>query len=203
MRTITQRQKEILAFIEKTIRLRALAPTIREICDHFGFASPRAAQKHLRALVRKGLLTKEPGKARALRVLRPAAGVPPDGIPIVGDVAAGTPIMAIENARGNLDLKDLFGAGELFAVLVHGDSMTGCGILDGDYVIVRPQPTVEDGAIAVAYLEGEATVKRFRRIRGGYRLQPENPAYSPIIVRDSSSDFRLAGPVVGVIRQTK
>ncbi|MDA0578766.1 MAG: transcriptional repressor LexA [Verrucomicrobia bacterium] len=198
MRPITERQREILAFIEETIRLRALAPTIREICDHFGFASPRAAQEHLRTLVRKGLITKEPGKARALRVLHPS-----DGIPIVGDVAAGTPIMAIENARGNLDFKDLFGAGELFAVLVHGESMTGCGILDGDYVIVRSQPTVEDGAIAVAYLDGEATVKRFRRTRGGYCLQPENPAYPPIIVRESNTDFRLAGPVVGVIRQAK
>jgi repressor LexA len=203
---LTGRQRQVLEFIRETIAENSRPPTAREICGHFGLASPRSATQYLRVLERKGYLQRLPGQSRNIRVLGPAAG-----IPVVGEVAAGRPILAVENVIGSLDLARAFGRGELFAVRVKGDSMVKCGILDGDHVIVRRQPDVLNGAIAVAYLEGEATVKRVYKTRHGYRLQPENDSYDPIEVpapdhTDESApgpDFRLAGPVVGVVRTVR
>jgi repressor LexA len=195
---LTERQAEVLEFIGDAIRTNGMAPTVKEICTHFGFASPKAAQDHVSALVKKGALEKLGNKARALRPVFGGAR----GIAILGDMAAGTPIAALENLRGTLELDSLFGTGRLFAVQVKGDSMRDGGILDGDFVIVRIQPTVENGAIVVAYIAGEATVKRVVKTRRGYRLQPENAAHRPIDIDASTDDFRLAGPVVGVIRST-
>ncbi len=156
------------------------------------------------ALERKGYVRRVSGQSRNLRLAVPAGGVP-----IVGAVAAGQPILAVENVVGQLTMDQAFGRGELFAVRVHGDSMQDSGILDGDYAVVRRQPDVADGTVVVAYLDGEATVKRLRRTRNGYRLEPANRAFRPIEVprpppgEESATDFRIAGPVVGVVRTMK
>jgi repressor LexA len=198
-RPLTERQRAVLEFVREHVATQGCPPTAREICRHFGFQSPHAATGYLRALERKGHLTRQAGQARNLR-LRLKTG----GIPILGDVAAGRPILAIENAGETLDIPTVFGPGILFAVRVKGDSMRDAGILDGDTVVVRHQPTVPEGAIGVAILNGEATVKRIRRCRQGYRLDPENERFYPILVSAADarrSEFRLAGPVVGVVRK--
>lgn len=198
---LTDRQRAILDYIGEQVTASGRPPTVREIGTAFGIASPRGVSDHLLALEAKGYIRRAPMTSRGIELCDQ-----PGGIPIVGDVAAGQPILAIENVTGNLELGATFGGGEVFAVRVKGDSMRGCGILDGDYAIVRRQPEVADGTIVVAYLNGEATVKRFHRTRGGIRLDPENEAFRPIEVArpkpgaETEADFRIAGPVVGVVR---
>ena len=203
-RRLTQKQTAVLEFIRQQMREFNRPPTVREICARFGYASPRGASVHLKALQRKGAIRRVPGQARNIVLGEPLAG-----IPIVGDVAAGAPILAVENVTGSLDLDRAFGKGELFAVRVQGDSMREVGIVTGDYVVVRRQATLLDGQIGVAYLNGEATVKRIYKTRRGYRLQPENPAHRPLEIEgpvtpdETPPDFRVAGPVVGVVRRVK
>jgi repressor LexA len=140
-------------------------PTVREIAAHFGFASPKAITDHLTGLERKGYLSRAPGRSRNIRLADSATG-----IPVLGLVPAGVPLTAIETFAGRLSLPGLFPEPDHFALQVKGASMRDAGILDGDYVIVRLQPDAPDNAIVVAYLDGEATVKRLRRTRHGYRL---------------------------------
>jgi len=193
---LTERQQQILDFIRKATSWHGCPPTVREIAAHFQIASPKGVQDHLAALERKGHLTRRAGKSRNIRLSVPESS----GIPIVGAVAAGQPIMAIENLAGTLELDHMFGDGRIFAVSVKGDSMTDFGILDGDYVVVRQQPTVDTGTIAVVYLDGEATVKKIVRTADGFQLVPGNERYSPITVDRTQLDFSIAGPVVGVVR---
>jgi len=193
---LTQRQREILMFIQAEIRGNGYPPTVREICTRFGMASPRAAQDHLAALERKGYITRRPGKSRGITMLRRTGG-----IPLVGRIAAGQPVLAYENVEGELDVGGFFGTGELFAVRVQGDSMIEAGIHDGDYVVVRKTDTVENGEIGVAYVGGEATVKRIFITNKGYRLQPENETLAPLSIEPDTADFRIGGPVVGVVRR--
>lgn len=193
---LTERQRAILDFIEEVIDDSGYPPTVREIGRHFRISSPRGVSDHLGALERKGYIEREPGKARGMRLLRKLSGVP-----IVGRVAAGNPILAVENVEGRLDMADLFGTRDVFAVSVDGDSMMDAGIFDGDYVVVRRAESVENGAVGVAYIDGDATVKRIYRTRSGYRLKPENEAFEPIEVDESTGDFRIGGVVVGVVRR--
>jgi repressor LexA len=196
MQTLTARQQEVLTFIEDTVRTTGSPPSVREIASHFRIASPKGVTDHLAALERKGYLRREPGQARNIRLT-----YTPDAIPIVGTVAAGTPITALENHDGRVDLPDLFGIGELFAVRVKGDSMRDAGILEGDLAVVKKGGRVEQNAIGVAYLDGEATVKRVRKTTSGYDLIPENSAFQPIRIDPATDTFTMAGPVVGVIRR--
>ena len=196
MQTLTPRQQAILEFIANAVRASGMPPSVREIAAHFRIASPKGVTDHLAALERKGYLHREPGQARNIRLTHA-----PDAIPIVGTVAAGTPITALENHQGSVDLPELFGAADLFAVRVKGDSMRDAGILEGDLVVVKKDGRVEQNAVGVAYVNGEATVKRVRKTSAGYELIPENPAYTPLCIDDSTPDFTLAGPVVGVIRR--
>ena len=193
---LTDRQRAILEFIEEVIDGEGYPPTVREICKRFRISSPRGVSDHLGALERKGCIEREAGKARGIRLVRRLSGMP-----IVGRVAAGDPIMAIENVEDQLDMADLFGRQDVFAVEVDGDSMMEAGIFDGDYVVVRKAERVENGGIGVAYIDGDATVKRIFRTRTGYRLQPENEAFKPIDVDKSTLDFRIGGEVVGVVRK--
>jgi repressor LexA len=204
--SLTTRQREALEFIREQVAEAGRPPTVREVCSRFQYSSPRAGKLLLDALERKGYL-KRTGRCSRNIVLTIAA----TGVPIVGDVAAGQPILAVENITGSLDLTTAFGHEEVFAVRVKGESMIKSGILHGDYVIVRRQPDVLNGTIAVAYLNGEATVKRIYKTRSGYQLKAENDSFLPIDIKGSHSatdddpnpDFRIAGPVVGVVRMVK
>lgn len=192
---LTARQQQVLEFVQATSAERGRPPTVREIATHFGFASPKAASDHLAALERKGWIKKERFVARGL-----ATEELPIGIPVVGRVAAGLPIDAVEHVEDHLPVGNLFGPGRFFAVRVVGESMRDDGIRDGDHVVVRMDSEVRQGQIAVAYLDGSSTVKRFHKTANGYRLDPANEAFAPIDVTSESGEFRLAGPVVGVLR---
>lgn len=189
---LTPKQRRVLDFILERLHTVGSPPTIREIARHFGFSSTGSPRVHLRALAKKGYLRLNPQISRGIEVLARAIG-----IPIVGRVKAGGPELAVEDVEGYLDLSRLFpGEESLFALRVKGDSMVGMGIMDGDLVIVRRQPSAKEGEIVVALIGEEATVKRFFKESEGVRLEPANPAYEPIVSRDAI----IVGRVVGLIR---
>jgi repressor LexA len=177
----------ILAFLQEHQRQYGYAPTVRQICDQVGVRSPSTVQYHLDALRRAGEID---GEGRAMRV---SAGQPGQ-IPVVGTVRAGQPILAVEQI---VDYLSWDGAPDCFALRVRGDSMEGAAILEGDLVVVQPQPNAENGEIVVALLGEEATVKRLRRTGNEVWLLPENPAYAPIDGREAS----IIGKVKAVIRR--
>ncbi len=205
---LTKRQEEILDFIVGGVREAGFPPTLKEIAERFGLASPNAARDHVLALERKGFLKRTGVKSRALSLspaLRAIAGATADaprGWPLLGVVPAGTPVLAEENFEGYVDLNEMFGRGEgTFLLKVSGESMIGAGINDGDLVVVHHQERITSGEIGVAVVGGEVTVKRLFHEQGSWRLQPENPALHPIRVWDGDPDFRIAGKVIGVVRR--
>jgi len=199
---ITRRQQQVLDFINNWIMERGYPPTMREIGEEMGISSTNGVNDHLKALERKGFLARDDMKSRALR---PVAG---SGqwleVPIVGCVAAGSPMLAVENIEETVRV-DRFFVGpsrEVFALKVSGESMIEDAIFDGDYIFVRKQITAERGDIVVAMIDGEATVKRFYPEGDRIRFQPGNATMQPIYV--SREDFRsvdLLGVVVGVFRK--
>ena len=196
---LTKRQREVFEFIRTAMREEARPPTVREIADHFGFRSPKAATDHLDALERKGYIIRRDRKARNIEVREELS---PQGIPIVGRIAAGSPILAVENLEGSLSTNGLFEVDEkTFALEVEGESMIGAGILPGDYVIVDSGASVKNGAIAAVRIGDEATVKRVYVSKNQARLKPENPDYEDIVVDKNSPEFAVHGPVVGVMRR--
>lgn len=199
MRDITPRQQQIFDFILASLREEGVIPSVREICEAFGFASTNAVVCHLDALAKKGFISRRPGAARSIEIA-PDFLVPERGVPIVGRVAAGTPIDALENLEGYLDLDAMYSRGDHYALRVKGDSMIEAGLWDGDYAIVRHQPRVESGEIGVAVIEGEATVKKFRWLEDGrLMLIPANELYQPFMV-DTDADLVIGGKVVGMHR---
>lgn len=197
---LTSRQREILAWVKGFIRDHGMPPTVREIGTAFGIKSSSVFEL-LKALERKGQLRRGELGARSLivkgRAQRPECGC--DEVRVVGRVRAGAPIEAIEDDWGTIAVKkDLLRGRAAFALKVEGDSMIDAGILDGDYVVVRKQETADDGDIVVALIENEATLKRFHRDADGVRLEPANPAMSPIQIR--SGEFAIQGTVVSVMR---
>jgi len=199
METLTEKQTRVLDFISGQVARRGHPPTVREIASHFHLASTNAARRHLAALEKKGYIERSFNKSRAIALaaeLRESRG-----IPIVGGVAAGTPITAVENLDGYLTLETLFAApDDLFCLRVKGDSMVDAGIWDGDYCVVRPKPDFQNGEIAVAIVDGEATVKTLRRIGRFVDLVPANEDYPTIRVDLAESEFRYAGKVIGIHR---
>ena len=199
--TITKRQQAILDFIVETHRDRGYPPTVREIGEAVGLLSPSSVHAQLATLAERGYLKKDATRPRAIVVSsdhRPA-DVDLRAVPILGAIAAGSPILAEENIEDSLALPaELVGNGTLFALKVKGDSMIEAGILDGDTVIVRQQATADDGDIVAALIDGEeATVKTLRRKGGRVSLDPANPAYAPI----EADDVRVLGKVVTVLRR--
>ena len=204
---LTNRQREILDYLRKMLREKAYPPTVREIGLAIGLSSSSTVQNHLNTLERKGYIHRDPSKSRAIELVEkdPGAGSQPNNIvrlPIIGQVAAGTPILAESNVEDHVEVASgLFGE-DSFLLRVRGDSMIDDGIMDGDLVAVRPGHEAKNGAVVVARLEhpetgeSEATVKRLYREPSGYRLEPANPAHQPIRVRDLS----VEGIVVGVLR---
>jgi repressor LexA len=205
---MTDRQREVLDFIRAFGERHGVPPTVREIGEKFGFTA-RAAFDHLRALERKGMLERRVTGKRASRTLilpsqKGARRGEPAGIPVVGRIAAGAPITAVENHEDTLPLRpEWLGTGgqDVFALRVRGDSMIGAHIVDGDLVLVRKQETAGSGEIVAAMLDGEATVKRFGREGGTVVLRPEHPTMKPIVVEPGRGDFRILGKVVGIVRQ--
>ncbi len=202
---LTKRQQEIFDFIKKYSAGHGYPPTVRDIGKAVGLASSSTVHAHLSNLEKVGLLRRDPSKPRAIELLDRAVGavkdvVSPTGLPLVGHVAAGQPILAEENIEDYVSVPEIAGGAEGEYILrVRGDSMKNAGILDQDYVIVRRQDTAADGEIVVALVgdEAEATVKRFFRERDHVRLQPENDALEPIL----TTEVKVLGRVVGVCRR--
>jgi repressor LexA len=196
---LTKRQKEIFDFIRRYASKHGYPPTVREIGKAVGLGSPSTVHAHLANLEKIGLLKRDPTKPRAIEVLVEKAkrAVRGGGLPIVGEVAAGEPILADENIEDYLEVPAVIGGEDGdFILRVKGDSMKDAGILAGDYVVVRSDDDATNGEIVVALVEDEATVKRFFRENGKVRLQPENKAYRPI----RTADAKVLGRVVGVFR---
>lgn len=194
-------QQRILAFIEQEIAQKGYPPSVREIGDAVGLKSTSTVHGHLRRLEARGMLRRDAMKPRAMEVCAdnaPARSAGIEMVPLVGNVAAGSPILAEEYIEDQIPLPEtLLGEGKHFVLKVHGDSMINAGIMDGDYVVVRQQNTANNGEIVVAMIEGSATVKSFYRENGHFRLQPENSAMLPIITRSVD----IAGKVVTVYRK--
>jgi repressor LexA len=196
---LTRRQRQILEFLVQTVDRAGNMPSHRRIGRRFGLRSPATVHQHLLALEEKGYLRRVGGDVVLDPRLRSEKG-----LAVVGRVAAGAPITAIENVEGRIGLSELFGGGEShFAVRVAGDSMAEAGILDGDYVVVRHGAEPRPGDVVVAYLgeEQEVTVKVFRRRRGRVVLEPRATGYDPIRIDPADRFFRLGGRVVGVFRR--
>jgi repressor LexA len=197
---LTKRQQEIFDFIKRYAGEHGYPPTVRDIGKAIGLTSSSTVHAHLANLEKVGLVRRDPSKPRALEVLVDKAKevVTPSGLPLVGNVAAGQPVLAEENIEEYVPVPEIAGGnkGE-FVLRVRGDSMKDAGILAGDHVIVRRQETAESGEIIVALVGEEATVKRFFEEPDHVRLQPENDAMEPIRTRDA----QILGRVVGVCRQ--
>jgi len=197
---LTARQRETLDWVMEFSRNHGMPPTVREIGHAFGIKSSSVFDL-LTALERKGYLRRRNRGARSLIVTGSdrRSGIPSADVPIVGRIAAGGPIEAIEDSRGSVQVgNDAIRGGRLYALKVTGDSMVEAGILDGDYVIVRQQETADDGDIVVALIGSDATLKRFYREKDGVRLDRANSMMGPIYVR--SGEFAIQGKVVGVQR---
>ena len=197
---LTKRQKEIFDFIKRSVDKTGYPPTVREIGKAVGLHSSSTVHAHLANLEKSGLLRRDPTKPRAIELLVDKAKrvVRDPGLPLVGQVAAGGPILAEENIEDYLEVPDVIG-GETgdYILRVRGDSMIGAGILEDDFVVVRPADVADDGEIVVALIDDEATVKSFYREKDKVRLEPANKAYKPI----RSNDVHLLGRVVGVFRK--
>ncbi len=206
---VTKRQQAVLDCIEACIREKGYGPTVREVCQTLGLSSPSTVHVHLKALEDKGYIKRDPLKSRSIALTYPIEDAPSPvvlaatysnlvNVPLVGDVAAGSPILAEENITDNITLPtDIVGDAPSFMLSVRGESMIEAGINDGDYVVVKEQPVANNGDIVVAIVDDGATVKRFYKEADHIRLQPENSTMDPIIVSDCS----IAGKVVAVFRR--
>jgi len=202
-RELTVRQRQILDFIRSEIHRRGFPPSVREIGEAVGLSSSSTVHSHLTALEDKGFLRRDPSKPRALEVLDyrdTDRAIDYDGVravPLLGQVAAGAPLLAAENIEATMSLPIEMADESTFILRVRGDSMIEAGILDGDFVVVRQQNVASDGDIVVALIGDDATVKRFFKEADRVRLQPENSALEPIYVRDVT----ILGKVVALFRR--
>ena len=198
MLKLTPRQQEILDFIRNTLEFRRAPQTRAEIASASGFASHNAAEEHLKALARKGIILLEPGSARGIRLVEQL------GLPLIGSVAAGSPILAVENVQRRYALdSSLFRPRADFLLRVRGLSMINAGILDGDLLAVHRSSEARNGQIVVARLDDEVTVKRFRQHNGIVELIAENPDFEPIVVDTSARILAIEGIAVGLIRDSE
>lgn len=203
MTKISKRQLEILEFIKNEVREKGYPPSVREIGEAVGLASSSTVHGHLSRLESKGLIRRDPTKPRAIEILQPDDVAPSANdvvhVPVVGKVTAGEPITAVENIEEYFPLPERFipSEGNVFILVIEGESMIEAGIHDGDMVIVRSQSTANNGDIVVAMTDdNEATVKRFYKENNIIRLQPENSAMEPIILKNAT----ILGKVIGLYR---
>lgn len=197
---LTDRQARILDYIRHVTRTRNYPPSVREIGEAVGLSSSSTVHNHLNQLERRGLIRRDPSKSRTVQLVQDARSDEARrnvvSVPLVGHVAAGSPILAEENIEDHIALSADLAQEGWFFLKVRGDSMVNAGILDGDMVLVRPQPAADNGQIIVAMVEGEATCKRLDRRSGMIRLLPENEDYEPIVAPDA----QVVGLVKGVFR---
>lgn len=193
MKPLSNSQQKILDFL-KECSIEGRIPSVREICTEVGLSSTSTVHHHLNALEEKGLISREHGVNRCIKITGEERSV---NVPLIGRVAAGYPILAVENIEAYVSVSENIKRGrELFALRVQGESMINAGIFDNDIVIVNKTPVAENGEIVVALIGDEATIKRFYKENGHYRLQPENDSFEPIIV----DEVMLLGKVVSLIR---
>src|SRR3989442_15427308 len=200
---LTEKQQAILDFINEYVEDNGFPPSVREIGRHFEIY-PATVQDHISALERKGYLQKKRFQSRTLSVPASFRRRSDSGIPIIGKVAAGLPLLAQENIEDMIQLPKDWAPAGAFLLKVQGNSMEGAHILNDDYVLVHPQQTASNGDIVVALIGDEATVKRFYRTERGITLQAENPQYAPIGIESNQvASFNVVGKVVGVFRVMK
>ncbi len=202
MTYLTERQRDVLEFIEKRLESSGVAPTLREISEAFGFASTASAQKHIALLERKGFLRREKHQKRGLVLVHQPANDERGGIelPLLGLVAAGAPIESVPDPEPVSVPQDFVGSGSNFVLKVRGESMIDDGIHDGDLVIVQSTAKAVDGDMVVAMVDGEVTLKRlYRQAPGTIRLQPANSEMEPLFV--AAADLTVQGIVVGLLRR--
>jgi repressor LexA len=207
---LSDRQQQVLDFLTATVNERGYPPSVREICEAVGLSSPSTVHSHLSSLVKAGYIRRDPSKPRAIEILTETEAATPQAapyaddrlreVPLVGRIAAGSPILATEDIETVMPLpEELVGSDPVFMLEVRGDSMIDAGILDGDYVVVRRQPDARDGEIIAALVDGEeATVKRLKREDGRVVLIPENPALEPMVFENG---VEIIGKVVSVLRK--
>jgi len=205
---LTLNQGKVLDFLEGYILANGYPPTLREIAAHFGLKGPKAPQKTLQILEKKGFIRRTPGGSRAVELLnsglRKAVAIDNEtvSVPILGRVRAGEPVLALENIEGYVRLdRSLVSSDQVFLLRVQGDSMIEAHIQDGDFAMVRPQASAENGDIVVALIEDEATIKRIFRKRDLIQLEPANQALSPIVVKKGEKRVTVVGKVVGIFRK--
>lgn len=198
---LTKRQREILTYLMDSMQRRGYPPSVREIGAALGLTSSSTVHSHLAALEKKGFIHRDPSKPRAIEILKDGASQPPKrmvNVPVLGRIAAGQPLLAEENIEDVFPLpRDFVREDASFILRVRGDSMIDAGIHDGDYLVIRQQPTANNGEIVAALLGEEATVKRFYRERDQVRLQPENRTMTPILTRE----VNILGKAVALIRR--
>ncbi len=200
---LTDKQQQILEFIKHRILEKGYPPAVREICQAVHLRSTSSVHSHLETLERKGYIRRDPTKPRAIEIIDDDFNLARREIvhiPIVGTITAGEPILAVENIEDYFPMQpDFISSRDTFMLHVRGESMINAGIMDGDLVIVQQQPTADNGDIVVAMIDDSATVKRFYKEDGHYRLQPENDAMDPIVVPEVS----VIGKVIGLYRSMK
>jgi repressor LexA len=196
---VTKRQKQLLDYLHAYIQQQGYAPTLEEIGRHFSLSSLATVHKHLQNLERKGRIRRLANHSRAMEIVpEPRAGRAVE-IPLLGRVAAGVPIEAVEAPETITLPEEMLGRGETFALRVRGDSMIDDGILDGDIIVVESRADADDGATVVALVRGEATVKKLQRDKGRVRLVPANSRVAPIVAR--AHDVEIRGVVIAVLRR--
>lgn len=197
---ITLKQQEILEYIKETILKKGYPPAVREICEAVNLKSTSSVHSHLETLEKNGYIRRDPTKPRTIEIIDDCFNLARRevvNVPLIGTVAAGTPLLAQENIETYFPIpSEMLPNKEIFMLKVKGDSMIDAGIFNGDQILVEQTNTAENGEIVVALLDDSATVKRFYREDGRYRLQPENPAMEPIFVED----VQILGKVIGLFR---
>jgi repressor LexA len=204
--SLTKKQKTVFNFIKTWYSRKGYPPTIREIASHIGVKSTNAVHNYLKILYRKGYLTREDMKSRTWRPAQAEEARPTVSIPVMGKIAAGSPIHVDENKLGTvqIDASLIDGAENAFALQVTGDSMIDAGILDGDFVFISPRSEISSGDIVATIIGDEATVKYYYRDRGAVRLQPANKAMAPIYLKpgkNSQLETMIAGKIIGIYRK--
>ncbi len=215
---LTSTQEKVLDFLKDFVQERGYPPSLREIASQFGLKGPRAPQKTLTILEKKGYIRRAPGGSRTVEILSRETGRRgslPFGaklieggagftfpVPIIGRVRAGEPVLALENVEGYIHLDRTFVSSKtVFLLRVQGDSMIEAHIQDGDFALVKPQASAENGEIVVALIEDEATIKRIFQKKDLVRLEPSNPAMEPIVVRKGEKRVTIVGKVIGIFRK--